>query len=73
MELCQGDYSPSDEGQTDTQVYQAHSLYGLKGRWIRYPDPLLASKWKQLLDPQLSPLLNSLPYALEQNLNLLLS
>ena len=34
--------------QTDVQMYNAHSLYRLKGR---LPDPHLASKWIQFLDP----------------------
>ena len=31
-------------------MYNAHSLYKLKGRWIQLPDPLLASKWIHLVD-----------------------
>ena len=41
-------------GETDIQMYKAHSLYRLKGRQIRMPDLLLASKWLQLLDPLLA-------------------
>ena len=38
------------QGGTDIQMYNAHCSYRLKGG-IQFPDPLIASKWIQLLDP----------------------
>ena len=35
--------------KTDIQMSNAHNLDGLKYRWSGLPDPLLASKWIQLL------------------------
>ena len=44
--------------ETDIQMYYAHSLYRLIGRWIQLPDPLLASKWFHLLiESPLKPIL----------------
>ena len=42
------------QGKTDMQVCKAHHLYVLKGRWIRLPYVLLASKWIHLADPFLA-------------------
>ena len=39
--------------ETDIQMYNAHSLFMIKGRRIQLPDLLLASRWMQLLDPVL--------------------
>ena len=44
-EKCQGVYSSLDDRtMADIQMYNAHSLYRLKGGRIWLPDPLDASK-----------------------------
>ena len=53
---CQGVY-PSLDDRTRL-IYKCIMyilcLHRLRGRWIRLPDLLLASKWIQLLDPLLA-------------------
>ena len=41
----------AEKKETDIQMYHAHSLFRLIGRLL---DPLLASKWIQLLEADLA-------------------
>ena len=40
--------------KSDIQMYNAHNLYVLIGRWIQFPYPLRACEWIQLFDPILA-------------------
>ena len=42
------------QNETVIENVHAHCLYRLKGRQIRWPYPLQASKWIRLIDPLLA-------------------
>ena len=52
LKKCQGIYSSLDDWTRMTYRCTVHTAYKVKGRWIRLPHPLLASRWIiKLLNP----------------------
>ena len=62
MNKCKGvNLAFDDRTRLTYLIYNAHSLYRLKDRWIWFPDLPLASKWIHSVDQLLALLLPDWP------------